>query len=388
MRLNFLSIIFLLGSFNGFSIAIYLFFTKDDKRQAKYFLGILIAALSFDMLESVLYLQKILTRANNFYGHFWIYTIGPSLYFYIKTSLHFERVSSKRIFRHYLPAIVILIINIILFSLREKPFVSATFSTFEMTIISQIFLATSRYLSIPIFWIYFYFAHKKLEEFQQNTFETQNLMSLNHLRIIKYLSKALLFMSILIVSAWLLIFFDVALFKLKGVMILFYLTEIFLVIACYWGGLTAYHRTKVIFVNEQNNVSENELNKNSQLIIQITPEEMTEYSEILAKSMKEDKIYLDSELTLAKLTALTQIPSRKISAVLNRHLKKGFNDYVNEFRVEEVKQRLLDPKNKNLTITAIAFDSGFNSVTTFQRVFKTKTGLTPKGFLSQNLKKS
>jgi AraC-like DNA-binding protein len=100
--------------------------------------------------------------------------------------------------------------------------------------------------------------------------------------------------------------------------------------------------------------------------------------------MTVDKVYLDAELTLTKLAAHLDLPPKTVSAVLNQHLKVGFNEYVNRFRVEEVKQRLLNPPKGNLTVLAVAFDSGFNSLATFQRVFKNLTGITPTQFLTQN----
>ncbi|MEO6979077.1 MAG: helix-turn-helix domain-containing protein, partial [Mucilaginibacter sp.] len=74
--------------------------------------------------------------------------------------------------------------------------------------------------------------------------------------------------------------------------------------------------------------------------------------------------------------------SRTISAVLNRDLKKGFSEFVNEYRINEVKQKMLQPENNHITIAGIAFESGFNSVATFQRTFKSTENITPKQFLS------
>jgi AraC-like DNA-binding protein len=67
-------------------------------------------------------------------------------------------------------------------------------------------------------------------------------------------------------------------------------------------------------------------------------------------------------------------------------LNKTFYDLVNGYRVEEAKRLLLDPKSKNNKILAIAFDSGFNSKTTFNTVFKKFTGFTPSDFKEQHAK--
>ena len=60
---------------------------------------------------------------------------------------------------------------------------------------------------------------------------------------------------------------------------------------------------------------------------------------------------------------------------------KNFYYLINEYRVGEVKKRLKNPKYKNLTILAIAYDSGFNSKSAFNTIFKDMTGLTPSQYL-------
>jgi AraC-like DNA-binding protein len=107
----------------------------------------------------------------------------------------------------------------------------------------------------------------------------------------------------------------------------------------------------------------------------------------LTKAMEEDRIFLDPTLNLDKVVAHTGISQKNISAVLNQYLGKSFNEYINEFRVGEVKQRLTDPRYAHLTLTGIAFECGFNSQATFQRIFKQSTNQSPREFRHANLNK-
>ena len=104
----------------------------------------------------------------------------------------------------------------------------------------------------------------------------------------------------------------------------------------------------------------------------------------LHRTMTEDKVYLDAELNLAKLARHLGTSPKIISAVLNQKLGKSFNEYVNQFRVKEIKERLVRAENKKYTITALAYECGFNSQPTFQRAFKSVVGLTPSEFLLKN----
>ncbi|HSC37817.1 MAG TPA: helix-turn-helix domain-containing protein, partial [Chitinophagaceae bacterium] len=104
----------------------------------------------------------------------------------------------------------------------------------------------------------------------------------------------------------------------------------------------------------------------------------------LKKAMETDKLYLNPSLNLDLASRHTALAPKIISAVLNQHLHKSFNEFVNEYRVLAVKEKLLKEENRQLTIAGLAYECGFNSLPTFQRAFKTVTGLTPKEFLAKN----
>lgn len=104
------------------------------------------------------------------------------------------------------------------------------------------------------------------------------------------------------------------------------------------------------------------------------------YKGIVGKYMHIEKPYLNRELTIYDLSAQLKIPRHFLSEVINEHMGKNFYNLVNEYRVEEVKQRIVDPEYSNLTILAIAYDSGFNSKSSFNTIFKEKTGQTPSEY--------
>lgn len=99
--------------------------------------------------------------------------------------------------------------------------------------------------------------------------------------------------------------------------------------------------------------------------------------------MHKDKPYLDPLLKLDTLAARLNITERAFSNLLNQHMGKSFNDFVNEYRVEAAKLKLANPSFDQYTIAAIAYECGFNSLATFQRCFKQVAGITPSQFLQQ-----
>jgi len=103
----------------------------------------------------------------------------------------------------------------------------------------------------------------------------------------------------------------------------------------------------------------------------------------LRSAMEKDKLYLNPTLTVATVADHTGIPIKSISAILNQHLQKSFNEFVNEYRVNAIRQRLLNGETRELTIAGLAYEGGFNSLPTFQRAFKSVTGRTPSEFLAE-----
>lgn len=100
--------------------------------------------------------------------------------------------------------------------------------------------------------------------------------------------------------------------------------------------------------------------------------------------LAEKKIFLDSELTLQKMSQKLGIIPGLASATINQLLSKTFRSLINEYRVQEVKIRLLDPAYKHLSPLGIAFECGFNSEASFYRIFKAEVGCTPKEYLLKN----
>lgn len=107
----------------------------------------------------------------------------------------------------------------------------------------------------------------------------------------------------------------------------------------------------------------------------------------LEQVMTQQRPYLDENLNLYKLAELVGVADKKLSLLLNHHMKTNFYDYINGFRVELVKQRLSDPSANIFTIMAIANDCGFKSKSSFNRTFKRLTGISPSEFRQSRLAK-
>ena len=107
------------------------------------------------------------------------------------------------------------------------------------------------------------------------------------------------------------------------------------------------------------------------------PAELRAKGTWLKNAMATNRYYQDPELSLSSLAENLGLTSHELSRIMNTALKKGFNDFINEYRVQDVACKMQDPAYSHITLLGIAFESGFNSKATFNRIFKQMTGKSP-----------
>jgi len=110
----------------------------------------------------------------------------------------------------------------------------------------------------------------------------------------------------------------------------------------------------------------------------ISDEDLLRIKSQLERIMETQKPYLDSELNLIKLSELLSVSTHHLSYVINTGFEKNFFQYINEFRIDYAKKLLKG--NQKLSILGIAYESGFNSKTSFNTTFKKFTNQTPSEF--------
>ncbi len=93
-----------------------------------------------------------------------------------------------------------------------------------------------------------------------------------------------------------------------------------------------------------------------------------------------EKLYKDPGLSAVSLADALNISPSDLTLYLNRVLKKNFNQYITDYRIEESKRLFNAPSAAKMTIEQVMLKSGFNSKSVFNTAFKKKTGLTPSQF--------
>jgi putative ABC transport system permease protein len=116
------------------------------------------------------------------------------------------------------------------------------------------------------------------------------------------------------------------------------------------------------------------------------PAELKQKGLWLRKAMETGRHYQDAELSLGSLAETLNMHPHELSRIINVALKKNFNDFVNDFRVRDVARKMQDPAYDHITLLGIAYESGFNSQSTFNRIFRQVTEKSPLEY-KNNLKK-
>ena len=108
------------------------------------------------------------------------------------------------------------------------------------------------------------------------------------------------------------------------------------------------------------------------------------YQQRILTFIAAEKPFLQGGYSLKEFSQDIQIPSHLISWVLNQHLHTNFSSLLNQHRVEYAATLLLNPSFDHYSISGIAMEAGFNSISVFNQHFKKWMGVTPSVFRKRN----
>ena len=388
---NILLLITFLGIIQGIILSVLLFSRSKGKAQSNLFLGCFIAAIA-------LYLSTPGLQQLWGWKFVWLtdpltFVIGPLLYLYV---LSFSRrVPAKEVLLHLCWAIIYYPVVYIYTTLME-PFVNNQFTVEQSPYNWFSFLIVI--VKFGQLLLYYFLCRKALRHHRQII--TDNFSETSRIDLLWVRRVANLYLVLVIISIFLYVLtqqfptrmYTISLFNLVLLSCFIYYVSI--------RGLLQpvlfRHRSELIILHQDpksetgGNAPEPEINNE---VRNAKPEKYQRSSMEKAKQqeicdraidvLEKEKLFTEPELTLQELADQIKFPPYQVSQSLNECLGKSFYDLVNGYRLEEAKRLLLDPSKSNLTILSIGFEAGFNSKTTFNTVFKQKTGLTPTAFRKQ-----
>jgi AraC-like DNA-binding protein len=362
-----------------------LIFSKRQKSYPQYMLGTWFIFIAIHL--SILYLQTINLKL----GYPWPWVIGIDLSFLVLHSiwiflyiLSVVRPDLKKILNlwHLVPFIGINIILCITSYTKPGTWKTESYKQalegtgyidkgLEFSVLLIICLALA-YLAAS-FWLLY--RHQK---------NVKNIYSTTKGKDLKWLRILLISLSVVILAntiiEWLRNYFNLIPSDI-GISIGY----IFILLGLLYIGFNGIRQTTVFSFDESIQISK----KRSDVPIRNSAKASYEplshendhedYQELLSY-IENHKPYVDFDLNLLSLSAQTDIKPRHLSWLINNKSGQNFCDFINQFRIEEFKRRVREPDSKNYTLLSIAYECGFNSKATFNRVFKNRTGITPSSF--------
>jgi len=373
--------IFLIASFNAFFFTV-LLLQKRPKALHDIilvlwllYLGIFIGVYSFYSHDLFTHFQLL---SVSFISLFMLH--GLFLYYYIFTLVSEKKQLQKKDFLHFIPFILF---NIYLLIASFFPGTAVKLNIEQLSMNNDppllfLFFLILTALSGTIYFLFTIKLFRKLDINIFNNFSNSKDINLNWLRNLVFIFGIVwtTLISITIIHHVFGMFSMV--FCTDG---LFLSLSVFVILIGYYG-----LKQKVIFFAESIIVSGDIIEVQAKYSgSRLKDSEAKLYVEKINKHMELSKPYLNPDLTLLQLASDLGITPHILSQIINDQYKLNFFDFVNEYRVQEFKDAVVDPKNKSFSLLGIAFECGFNSKSTFNRIFKKSTGLTPSQFKEATL---
>jgi AraC-like DNA-binding protein len=295
------------------------------------------------------------------------FIIGPLIYFYLKSQLNVDFQFTRRDLWHFVPYLCYFIIHLAVFAQGEA-FARSWSDTFYFPYqLSNIEMFLTLFSNL----IYLYWSYRLYQHYYRwipTQFSNPEEVTFGWYRhfIIAFL-VVIVITWIINLTAWLGVeysYTDIWWNKFLVGILIYYLSI---------KGYSQPQSKRLIFKDNEI-VNQPQATNNEGLSVT----DLDLWKASVLKLMTQEKAYLDPNLSLTDLAGHLSTYTSLLSGVINRGFGKSFNDFVNEYRVQEFQQRANDPANAHLTLLGIAYDCGFNSKATFNRVVKKMTGKSPK----------
>ena len=303
---------------------------------------------------------------------------GPLLYLYVKSLVLRNYKFRKKDWFHFLP-FTIFAIYALIFSTQKQVY-NINFFEKDGFVAERIVFGLSFYLSISIYGILtMIHLHKyRMQVKDLYSFSSEKVT----LRWVMFITILFTVVYILVISSGIFNIFIInrefiepELFSAIGLTLLSFAVSIY-----------GYRQTSTLLDlhdDAQTVDSPEEALKPKYERSSLNEQDIELYLARIIKYMEDQKPYLDGELTIQEMSDQLGISKHHITQVINTKLIKNFYAFINEYRIEEVKRRLSDPQYRHLKIMSIAYDSGFNSKSSFNTIFKNSTGMTPSQYLKK-----
>ncbi len=331
------------GLLHGILAAVYLCFIKKKKTVSNILLGLILTFMAFRIGKSVLLnFGNDLEPIFIFVGLAFLLLIGPFLRWYVLAMTQSNFKITNNYFLELLPFVFVFVMS---FFVTKK--------WFDANNKQAVIIFGSMLISIYLHFAFYIFMSGRLLQKEKKTYKYA-VQTKNQKAIFDWLHMVIIGFIMIWISYFLNIIEDAVPYVIGPIM--YSIVVYFL----------SYKAFQLKITDIDGNVFK--VNDNKVLFHEIS------------KLVTEEKLYLESDVSLSSISKLIGQSSQKTSEIINQCANQNFNDFINYYRIQEAKKMLLDVNNKNFTIASIAFDTGFSSLSSFNSAFKKFEEKTPSSY--------
>lgn len=358
--------------------AMFLLLSKRPGVFSDRLLAVWFFIIGVSMLESYLYLFCGLKNTSS--GAV-IYTYGPVLYLYVKTVIFEKPKLRLHDIVHFFPVIFVLLI-----SLLKPEYAYVYYTTYDDTE-----LIKEAIYGLTFIVLMYYYIVKTFSLLNKHTRNIDNNFSYKSshisLKWIKYLS---IVFSITFTITIVMSVFDF--YNRTHIAEYFFIVSFTLIAFSYsyfsFKQPLIYKRISDLRYDEDIELAKINIDKQAKKQPKyersgLKEEDSKLYLEKILNHLKNDKPYLNGDLTINEMSETLNIPKHFITQIINEKLNKNFYTLINEYRLEAVKSMIVDPEYNRFTLLAMAYECGFNSKSSFNNIFKKLTGKTPTQYRNE-----
>jgi len=322
-----------IGVILGVFFSLFLYVTRQNQHKANIFLSIYLLAFSLRIGKSLFHNYFEIDPTIRVFFLTTLLCVGPSVWLYTYYLSQSKAKSNIKDSIHFLPFIIIVCVCWLI----PNNGTSVLFAVFYDFLILHMFC----YTLFSLIWIY---QHKR------NVVDTKENKTENWLKL--FISINIIFICVYFLISESIIPFYI------GISFLFSIVIIFL---SFWA-----LKHPFLFRIPLEKYKHSTIDSNQVFRL------MTK----LKTYMDQEKPYIDPSLTLVKLSDQLEVSSKELSQAINQTEALNYSQFIAKYRVEEVQRLLATDASTKLTIAAIAYDSGFSSISSFNAAFKKHTHMT------------
>lgn len=374
---NIWATLILFGAAQGLFLSIYLF-TKPENRDANKWLAFLLIAISLHLFEYGADISGITLKYPFLLASTYplLFCFGPFYYIYCHYLLDKNYKAGIKSTLHFIPSLLVLLMMIPFYSMLSNQKISfiQNFASKGNVIIPTeqlVFMAVHVIQTVIYVYAAYKFILKKEEELKEFSSDVLVVKKINWLNTFSLYFAIYLILYFLLVLA--LNFINSYQLQIDYVMLLITSLSLYAI------GYSAIQSPEIFKTLPDLEFLSFERNSQIPQTEHKNGNRFPELKEKLLEFMETNKPYLKSDLKISDLADSLSVPYHHLSQLINDEFLVNFYDFINKYRIEDAKKLLIED-NRNFKILAIAYEVGFNSKATFNRVFKKFTGLTPSEF--------